>query len=346
MNIFRVIQKPRAGLRKLMLAAGLCAGLSACACLGDRNGGDFPPELVLLTTQPSNQAAPDRMLLVLSAPSIHDTYYRPAFELIKEFQINYAKSILGNDNVVILVDADTLPHYSSRLPADVLLTEDVRDIWMRDFTTANPLAPRQFTYTSASMTPTQSREVQNSFIAFANRYGIERTTTTLQLDGGNLVDDYAGKVITTTRFLTDNALTAAQGKAALKNLLGATQVAIVDPDEPVLAHSDGMVMWLDDKTLLVNNYAPTNAALRTSVLNELTTSFPGTKIIEVPVQNVDNPPGQWTGFSSACGVNVNSVLTYKNIYVPTFAMSHDSAFLDIVRANTNKKIIPVDRCKL
>ena len=104
----------------------------------------------------SNQVAKDRMLLVLSAPSIHDPYYKPAFQRIVDFQINYAKSILGNDNVVILVDEDTKPYFTGKVPEDILLVDDVRDIWMRDFTTVNPIKPVQFTYTWASMSEKQS----------------------------------------------------------------------------------------------------------------------------------------------------------------------------------------------
>ena len=120
----------------------------------------------------SNQVADNKMLLVLSAPSIHDPYYKSAFQRIVDFQINYAKSILGNDNVVILVDEDTKPFFTGKVPEDILLVDDVRDIWMRDFTTVNPKQPVQFSYTWASMSQKQSQDVQKSFSRFADRYKI------------------------------------------------------------------------------------------------------------------------------------------------------------------------------
>jgi hypothetical protein len=46
------------------------------------------------------------------------------------------------------------------------------------------------------------------------------------IDGGNLVDDYAGRVITTTRFMEDNELSYNEAKQELK-ALGATEVAIL-----------------------------------------------------------------------------------------------------------------------
>ena len=289
----------------------------------------------------SNEVNNDRMLLVLSAPSVYEPYYSSAFQLIVDFHINYAKAVMGNDNVVVLVDADTRPYYKGKLPEDVLLNADIYDIWVRDFTTVNPLSPVQFKYTWASMTQQESIEVQNSFSDFANRYGIERSTSGLLLDGGNIVDNYAGRAITTSRFMTDNNLTYANAKQQLMDLLGASEVAIIEPDEPVLAHADGMTCWIDDNVLLVNDYS-SDTAFRNTVMHELQASFPNTTIIEVPVQFVSNPPGVWVGFESACGIHLNATVTFRNIYVPVFNMSHDQQVTDIIKQNTSKKVIPVN----
>ena len=298
---------------------------------------DEPANAVVDPSNYANTVADDRMLLVLSAPSIHNNYYSSAFDEIIAFHVEYAKKIMGNDNVVVLTDADTRPYLEGKLPADVLLDADVYDIWMRDFSTVNPENPTQFTYTWASMTKAESEEVQNSFSAFAQRFGLTFNQTNLLLDGGNLVDNYKGKVIVTDRFLTDNNLSEADGFASLKNLLGATEVAIIPADDEILAHSDGMVMWVDDETLLVNDYS-TDVAFRTSVMAKLQAAFPTTKIVEVPVEYLNNG---WPGFESACGINVNSALTYKNIYVPVFNLAHEEQALALMRENTSKNVIPV-----
>jgi hypothetical protein len=47
-----------------------------------------------IQTEPTNIYSKDRMLLVLSAPSIDNDYYKPAFQQIIDFQINYAKAIM------------------------------------------------------------------------------------------------------------------------------------------------------------------------------------------------------------------------------------------------------------
>ncbi len=289
----------------------------------------------------SNKISDDRMLLVLSAPSIDEPYYEPAFQRIVDFQIAYANAIIGNDNVVVIVDKKTRPYYEDELPEDILITANIYDIWVRDFTTVNPIDPVQFTYTWASMSKPESKEVQRSFHSFANRYQLERKPSNLLLDGGNIVDNYAGRVITTTRFMEDNELTYKDAKEALMELLDATEVAILEPDEEVLAHSDGMVSWIDEDILLVNDY-PDYPAFRKMAMDELLYAFPDVEIIEVPVEFQTNHPGEWEGFESACGVNLNAVLTFENFYVPVFGMAHDDDALDIIEQNTTKNLIPIN----
>ena len=311
-----------------------CIMAAALTTLGTCNRSSSP----IPTT---NIMVPERMLLVLSAPSVHDTYYKKAFQQIIDFQISYAKSIIDNDNIVFILDKDTKKYVEGKLPEDILLVENVHDIWMRDFTTVNPEQPIQFLYTSASMKESESAEVQNSLKKFEDRYDIKRATTNLLLDGGNIVDNYKGRVITTTRFMEDNHLSYAEAKQALKELLNAKEVAILEPDEPVLAHSDGMVSWVDDDVLLVNKYSD-QPGFRKKTLDELQLSFPGITIIEILVAYKTNPPGQWDGFESACGVHLNATVTYKNIYVPTFNMEHDNEAIATIKKYSSKKIIPIN----
>lgn len=324
-------------MKKLLLLLLLIITVSPLFSLGK----DKPVHVIPGKVKPSSEG----MLLVLSAPSVHDTYYKSAFDKIIRFHIRYAGAVIEHgapDQVVILVDTDTYPYYAKKIPKENLLIADVYDIWMRDFTTVSPHTPVQFTYTAASMSEAESRTTQKSFSDFADNYGIKRKKSSLFIDGGNIVDNYTGKAITTTRFLDDNNLSYHEGKEVLKELLNLSEVAILEPDEDTLAHADGMVMWVDDDTLLVNNYAMIDSELRSMVLEELHNSFPTTQIIEVPVSYRENAPGEWTGFESACGANVNSVLTPNNLYVPVFGMTHERDMLGILEKNVSKKIITID----
>lgn len=277
-------------------------------------------------------------LIVIAAPSVHNEYYKDVFQDIIDFDVAYANAVMGNDEIRILVDEDTKAYFKDRVPEEILVEASVEDIWMRDFTTVNPHAPVQFRYTPASFNNDQREAdlVQTSFNAFLDAHDIQVPKTEYFIDGGNIVDNYQGRIITTTRFLEDNDLSYDEGVAALKELLGAREVAILPPDDEVLAHSDGMVMFADTDTIIVNQY---DEPFRTEVHKELEQAFPGVTIVEIEAAFEDE---QWDeNIGSACGINVNATVTTNNIYMPHFGDSVSDTALEVIQANTSKKVIPV-----
>ncbi|KZL12902.1 agmatine deiminase family protein [Pseudovibrio sp. Ad26] len=302
---------------------------------------------VLLTTGSFTAAlASDRDLILIAAPSIADTYdepeYAALFQDIIDFDIAYANAVYGNDEVRIVVDAQTRSYFKGKVPDEILLTDYLPHIWARDYTVINPSKPVQFRYTPVTFEGDQAvaDEMQNGFNAFAKAKGLTFTHTGYMLDGGNIVDNHAGRVITTTRFLEDNDLSYEDGKAVLEELLNAKEVAILPPDEEVMAHSDGMVMFAEENTIILNRY---DAPMRTEITEELEASFPGIKIVEVDAMWDEDD------LSSACGVNVNAAMTSKYIYMPHFGDRNSDAVLKTIQANTSKTVIPVPAnkvCKL
>ncbi|MGD1838366.1 MAG: agmatine deiminase family protein [Nitrososphaeraceae archaeon] len=249
----------------------------------------------------------------------------------------------NTDNICILVDSDTKNYYEKRLPSETLITEEMYDIWIRDFATINPENPVQFIYTNASMSKIDSIKTQEKFLNFAKKYSIKMEKISYIIDGGNIVDNYDGKIITTTRFLEDNSLQYNEGKKILKELLKANEVAIIEPDDDILAHADGMVAWIDKNVLAVNDYSKLDSEFHSIVINELQNSFPNKKIVTVPV-SFDKKDGidKTKGIGSACGINLNLVSTYTTLYVPVFGNDYENQALEIIKNNTSKEIIKID----
>jgi agmatine/peptidylarginine deiminase len=135
-----------------------------------------------------------------------------------------------------------------------------------------------------------------------------------------------------------------QAKQYLKDKLNAEQVAIIPTDDNILAHADGMLTFIEDNVIFMSDYRNTNISgdleLRASVIKELNESFPGIQIVEVPVQ-FSNKIGK-DGINSACGININSVVTKSSIYVPTFDSPNDKIFVDLLKQYTTKNIIEID----
>lgn len=291
-------------------------------------------------------------LIVIAALSMEDVknYGFPTeiFQDVINFDIAYVNAAFGKDEVRILVDEETSPYFEGKVPEEVLVDQYMPHIWMRDFTTVNPDNPIQFRYTSVTFENGQEEAdfIQESFNAFTKKFGFSYPKTKYLLDGGNVVDNYAGRAVVTNRFLEDNKLPREKGKEELKKLLGVKEIALVPPDEEIMAHSDGMVMFVDEDTIIVNRYD--DELFREEVMKELRESFPGIEIVEIEA-DWDNEADEQGNISSACGINVNSTVTTNYIYMPHFGNELSDKALKVIQDNTTKIVVPVPSekvCKL
>jgi agmatine/peptidylarginine deiminase len=253
--------------------------------------------------------------------------------------VNFAHLVKGKDDVLILADAETLPQFEGKVPSNILLKANIGDIWIRDVSPVIPTRPTKFKYSPPYLPKSTTKYIDKSFEEWFVGNGLEYSEKSdIILDGGNVVDNAAGtRVIITDRILRDNpSFTKASVKEELKRLLGVKEVAIISeiPNDKV-GHSDGDVTWpMDDKIMLVQRTEPA----RTETLNELTSSFPGVQIVEVPDYTVDTI---WDGFGSAKNCFVNSIVTDNYLYMPLFNDGHDDEMLELFKLHTNKTIVPV-----
>lgn len=290
----------------------------------------------------NNTVDEEKMLIVIAPPSINNPYYKEVYDQVVAFDIAYAKAVLGKDNIVVVADALTCKYLKNHLPEDILLEAKLEDIWLRDCSMVMPYAPVQFRYAAAAQAGNQEDAdwVQEKFNKFIDRYNIDYERTELILDGGNLVDNYNGKVVVTDRFLEDNKLSYAQAKKELQVLLNVDEVAIVSSDDPDgLGHVDGMLMFIDENTIAINKYMEVD--FREEVLDELRHSFPNIKIIELATE-FDEGAAWDEKFGSSCGVHTNATVTHNYIYMPIFSGNTDQLAINKVEKNTTKTVVPID----
>jgi agmatine deiminase len=281
----------------------------------------------------------EKTLIVLAAPSIKNKYYSKKFKEIIDYMVNFAHLVKGKDDVLILADAETLPQFEGKVPSNILMKADIHDIWMRDFSPVIPARTTKFKYAPSYVPKSSAKDTDKSFEKWFADNGLEYfEKSDIILDGGNVVDNAAGtRAIVTDRILRDNpSLTKASAKEELKRLLGVKEVAIISeaPTDNV-GHSDGELTWvMDDKIIIIERTEPA----RTETLNELTSSFPGVQIVEVPDYGEETI---WNGFVSAKNVFVNCIVTDNYIYMPIFNGGHDDEMLELFKLHTNKTIVPV-----
>ena len=79
----------------------------------------------------------DRHLIVMSAPSVTDSYYKNFLKQLIVFDIAMANAVTGNDLIIILIDKETKKVFKGKVPEEILLESNVADIWVRDIGTVS-----------------------------------------------------------------------------------------------------------------------------------------------------------------------------------------------------------------
>ena len=278
-----------------------------------------------------------KQLLVLAPPIKANEYYKEKFFDVIPFYVNYVGNVTGKDDVILVVDEETMPYYEGKIHQSKLIMDHIDDPWVRDVSLPIPSKDVQFTYVGGS-TLKEARNTQSIFDKFIHEIGIATTRTDLLLDGGNLVNNNNNKVITSRKFLTDNNLTEQQGVDELKHLLNVTHVSILTPDEPKLGHSDGMAAYVCDDVIYMHKQLEPN---HTMYRNELLKGCPDCTIVEIEGFFDDRTFKE--GYASSCGVYVNCVVTDAFIYMPIFNHERDADAIFKFRNNPcNKTVVPID----
>ena len=161
----------------------------------------------------------------------------------------------------------------------------------------------------------------------------------LWLDGGNLVR-WKDKVILTDKVFKENRRWShKQVRRNLSEFLGVDRLIFI-PAEPQewLGHADGVVRFVADDTVIVNDYSYTDPDYRQCLLDEMDRA--GLKVIELPYM----PPQRYTrGIGSAIGVYVNFLQVQGAIFVPTYRKPEDDFVCRCLEeVFPHDRIIPVE----
>jgi agmatine deiminase len=138
------------------------------------------------------------------------------------------------------------------------LLPGAKDVWVRDFMPVQTVLDRfvQFIYNPDYLQKqARWRRTISDPASICAAIGIKTEKANLVLDGGNL-ERFAAKAILTDKVFLENPSHSEDSICRdLAHLLGLEQVIII-PQEPgdMLGHVDGLVRFLDDETVLVNDY--------------------------------------------------------------------------------------------
>jgi agmatine deiminase len=198
-----------------------------------------------------------------------------------------------------------------------------RDIWVRDFLPV--FVDQQGSCVLFRYYPSYLVDGYQDLITDARSFvpgipGIRSCeNSSLILDGGNVVR-CKGKAIVTDRVFAENPKIGREHLVVdLKRLLR-VETLVVIPTEPgdVVGHADGVVRFMDEEGVLINDYRRLDRAYRTKLLKTLEDA--GLGAIEIPYRpDLDDD----NEIPSAVGNYVNFLQVDDLIVMPTYGLQED-----------------------
>jgi len=203
---------------------------------------------------------------------------------------------------------------------DFTLLPDTKDVWAVDFMPIQTAADRyvRFLYRPPYLTESKKDIKTISDVdAICNAIGVETIKTDIILDGGNVIRT-ANKVIMTDRVFIDNP--GYERKQLIKKLHELLEIdhLYFIPEQPgdFTGHADGMIRFLDEHTVLVNNYSREKEWFRRAF--EIAVHNAGLEAITIPYNVYDNK-----SINHANGDYINYLQMKDIVFVPIFGMKED-----------------------
>jgi len=223
---------------------------------------------------------------------------------------------------------------------------ETNDIWCRDFF---PIQVGRNKFVQFALTKDyyskKKKQLQTDPAPICQMLGIKTITPSfnglpIYLDGGNVIRKF-NKVIITDKIFKDNKIPPVKLVEILNDFLEVDKVILI-PKEPGedSGHSDGMVRFINQNTVLINDYSGVDTNHR--FVNKLhrTLKESGLTVIEVPYKPQE---GRINGLQPSTGIYVNYLQIDNMIFLPTFddPVTDDHAIAVFESIFGSGNIIPV-----
>lgn len=242
--------------------------------------------------------------------------------------------MINDENTNKLYLADTLPEkypafyreFSELLDKCGInheLLKGTRDIWARDYM---PIQVEKNKFVKFQYTPDylNYKKYQNTISDVSTIWKqinkpVEETD--IVLDGGNVVHRNNMAILCDKIFKENPKYSRKELKSKLRKFLKVDQLILV-PQQPsdAIGHADGMVRFLDDSTVIINDYSKEKEHFQRAL--KLALDNAGLDYIEIPYQPYDN-----TKTIQANGIYINYLQVGENVIMPTFDKDDDKGVL-------------------
>ena len=200
------------------------------------------------------------------------------------------------------------------------LLPGTKDVWAVDYMPIQIEQNRfvRFTYNPTYLQSKKDQKTISDVDPICEQIGIETIKSSIVLDGGN-VTRTTDKVIMTDRVFAENP--GFERKQLIRELHEYFQVdkLFLIPEQPndFTGHSDGMVRFIDNQTILINNYKDEKPAFKRAF--EIAIHNTGLGTIEIPY----NPYGNGN-YTQANGDYINYLQMENTVILPVFGIKEDA----------------------
>jgi len=238
--------------------------------------------------------------------------------------------------------ADTLPkkhpEFYSRF--EVVLSEcginlsllpGTKNIWAVDYMPVQIAENKfvQFNYNPDYLQSKAGQKTISDVGSICKSISIETQKSDIKLDGGNVIRS-TNKVIMCDKALSENKHLKKEQLVEELKILFQSENLIIIPTDPLdeIGHADGMVRFIDDKTVLINNYSKEDIALEQSLKSSINNA--GLDWVEIPY----NPYNNRKDFH-ANGIYMNFLQMENVLVIPIFNMMEDEIAVKSFENNFN-----------
>lgn len=218
-----------------------------------------------------------------------------------------------------------------------------KDVWAVDYMPVQVSEGNfiQFVYNPDYLQEDPWPETISDVDAICRAINVQATKSDLVVDGGNVVRGIDKVIMCDKVFRENSRLSEREVIRKLEETFQVSKLIFVPWDTyDFTGHADGMVRFLDDQTVLINDYSQEDPAFRTSFRMALYNA--GLDWIEMPYCPPKNPSS-----ISAKGFYLNYLQMQQGIVLPVFNMKHDEKAVQVLeRVFPGQTILTVESNEL
>lgn len=212
-----------------------------------------------------------------------------------------------------------------------------KDIWAVDYMPIQTNADRfvQFRYEPSYLKTPADLKTISDVDTICHNINIHPIKSQVVLDGGNVVHSKQVAIVT-KRVFSENRKYNSDKLIQLLTLDLELEKIIFIPDDPFdfTGHADGMVRFVDDRTVLLNNYGTPDKDLEASIIKIL-------KDVDLEILKIPYNPYYNFSDMDAKGVYINFLRIADIVFVPVFGMKEDEDALRVFES-VFKKVVPIE----